>query len=223
MSASSTRTGTVSHLELAEDLFTEELVVHLLHSEEVLRKSSAVQELYRGVRERQRTGLLPGELLSVEKTADALVKSYQFRRTSTYVLEDDLQRLVLVMHGVPDVRIRLQIGAEDPSNWTLSDPQTESLVAEHLNSDALLKQFRSIMKTYIHRPNVKQAAFYLKNNIMVPGYQVGEVVDISIPLYTYSVAGVEDERHTSRTLGELLQMAHKARKRRLVILAGSIT
>jgi len=215
--------STTSRLELAEDLFTEALVVHLLQSEQELRKSLAVQELYRGVRARQHTRHLPRELLPVEKAFETLGQSYQIRRTQTYLLEDDLQRLVLLMHGVADMRIRLQIDATDESCWTLSDPQTESSVEEHLNSDALLKQFRNIMKAFVGRPAVRQAAFYLKNNIMVPGYQIGDVVDTSIPLYTYSVAGIADESHALLTLRDLLQMARDAGKRRLVLLAGSIT
>lgn len=217
MSSSSAR------LELAGDLFSEELVIHLLQSEEALRKSLAVQELYRGVRQRQEAGLFPGELLAVDKIVNALEKSYHLRRTETYVLEDDLQRLVLLMHGVSDIRLRLQIDAKTPTDWTLSDPTAEPLVQEHLHSDALLKQWRDLMLTYVQRPAVKQAAFYLKNNIMVPGYQVGDAIDTSIPLYTYSLGGVEDKSNTLCTIQGLLQLAHAAGKRRLVLLAGSIT
>jgi len=221
MSSSSSSSST--RLELASDLFTEELVVHLLQSEEALRKSLAVHELYRGVRHRQVAGIFPNEFLPVDKAVDAMEKSYHLRRTETYVLEDDLQRLVLLLHGVSDMRLRLQIDAKTPTDWTLSDPTTKLSVQEHLNSDALLKQWRDLMLTYVLRPAVKQAAFYLKNNIMVPGYQVGDAIDTSIPLYIFSQGGVEDQSNSLCTIQGLLQMAHAAGKRRLVLLAGSIT
>jgi hypothetical protein len=238
MSYSSHSAGRIS---IAQDLFTEDLVVHLLQAEEALRKSYAVQELYRAVRDHQAQGILPREMLHAEHALGGLQSSYWHRRSQTYVLEDDLQRLILRQHGVQDVLLRLRahsaqavhVSSADLESsasrcWGqlyLSDPDAKDIrnVEKHLHSDALLEQYRHALQHFVHLPRVKQAAFYLRNNIMVPGYQVGDNVDPNIPLFTYSVDGNLDSKNTLCTIGDLFRKALAAGKQRLVLLAGSIT
>jgi hypothetical protein len=277
------RTRGDRRLCLAEDLFSEQLLIHLLQSEEQLRKSPAIQDLYRRVRVAQSKGSasFPSERYDTATMADIMQCAPDDRRRSTYLLEDDLQRLILHMHGVPGMRIRLYAdergelhvrdaavpaspgptvdnaqvadvavaeagaGADVPGaiEDTLQGAQ-EAKAVTPLNgqsqtdrdqadpdaeaerfSEGLLAQYRAVAQRYVGLPAVRKAAFFLRNNIMVPGYACGDRIDPSIPLYTFAVNGAEVPvaQRTRSTVGNLLQQAKAAGRKRLVILAGSIT
>ena len=213
-------------VELVPELFTERLMIHLLQSEEALRKKPATQELYRAVRRGQASGIVPPEVASSYSFTEVQNSHDTSIRLLSYITEDDIQRYILQLHGVPGMCLRIE-----------SDGKGGVRLAKHTlleqeQSDALLDQYREIALSYVKIPAVKQAAFFLRNNIQKPGYDVGTMVDKEIPLVTYSLKGsvgggsdVIDETHPQRqsSVAKLLEMTREAGKQFLVILSGSIT
>jgi len=103
------------------------------------------------------------------------------------MLEDDIQMTMMSQHGV---------------------------APQHVHSRSLA-EWRMALSAYSHVPSVRQSAFFLRNNIMVPGAPVGAVCDRSLPLFTLS-SGEE------KCLGNYIDQAASAGKK-LVIFAGSLT
>jgi len=212
------QTSMSNKMELAEHLFTEDLVIHLLTAEEKLRKTTHIQNLYRDVRSQQRKGIIPPETADNMIYMEAFNESHLNATLTSYVLEDDIQRYILQQHGVPNVKIRI---THDDNGLPIIDKTITN--DEHEYSNSILNQYRSIMKKFVLVPTVRKSAFFLRNNIQTIGYQVGALVDQNIPLLVHSNNGIVDEKRTLCTVGDLLNITRQNGKKFLVILSGSIT
>ena len=208
---------------LAENLYTERLVVHLLQAEEALRKTVSVQDLYRNVRAMQMAGAIPPEA-ELGYTASEVSQSHKVHvRKRTYVLEDDIQRFMLQLHGVPDMKVRLNL--DEDGKAYLMNAQEGCSDAELARSNALLDLHRDILtREYVLRPAVRQAAFFLRNNIQREGYAIGDTVDVTISLVPFSQDKIVfSQPRNAVTIASLLEKARNIGRDYLVFFSGSIT
>lgn len=200
-------------------MFTNDLMVHFLKSEEKIRKSMKTQEIYRAVRASQKSGLMPPEVPSVDVMNSLSARS----RTASYVTEDDIQRYMLQLHGVPGLKIRVNLDTDGKA--FVNDGNQGYSESDLAISNSILDQYRSIALSFVHVPEVRQAAFFLRNNIQTRGYTIGTIVNKSLPLVLHSLQGTELEREkqSTTTVGNLLISARQSGKDFLVFLCGSIT
>jgi hypothetical protein len=226
--------------------------MHLVQSEAAYRHQQELQDLYGAIR-----------LITTDME---------------YVLEDDIQKEMVRQYGIDiPLRIRCQWSAPKTSASTLNE-QKENVFecssgqcqrkatsrvysieqlyipkksVEDEYADHVLGQYRLCISKHIHDPSVRQKAFFLKNNIVVPGYQIGDIVDTQrVPLVPFANNGVEitvpdsDITHESKqdhgttdsvsssvttpllsttSLANIIDNAVSLGKQRLIILSGSIT
>lgn len=122
---------------------TETVAIHLLKAEEALRKLPETQARYAA----SRCAISPSQPVVVSNTAGDATKEY-------WVLEDDLQREIMRMHGVRGVI-----------------------------TDAALSLYRDALSKFYFSPAVQQSAFFIRLNIYSPGVPVNTLVpadDISL-------------------------------------------
>ena len=225
-------------IELISELFTDELMCHLLESEELLRKTPEMQELYRHIRYAQEVNEIPPEIASSYSAMSNMFisteesKKDSVARNRAYVTEDDIQRFLLQSHGVPGIIVRIEFTTHGCDN--VGDGRRKASVKvcdkahtneQHKQSYDLLDQYREVAMRFVQKPYIRSKAFFLRNNIQKPGYNTGDIVDKSIPFGTYASQGKPEggDKHKVLTLGDLFQLTRDAKKKHLVILSGSIT
>jgi len=208
-------------------------MIHLLESEELLRKTPEIQELYRNSRYAQEEGVIPPEVCASHSvptsTEDGRIDSTV--RNQAYVIEDDIQRYILQSHGVPGIIIRIQLNSDSEyRDSTKTKAKVEICdktytTEQHKQSYDLLDQYRAIALEFVGKPHIREKAFFLRHNMQTSGYEIGETVDKSISFGTYANEGVpeNDDLHKIITLGDLFELTRSVNKNHLILLSGSIT
>ena len=162
--------------EIDADAFTEELVIHLLKSEQEYRHGKDIQDLYGKTR----------------RTFEAAGHNANHNYDS-YLLEDDIQKLMMIRHGVKEVDVRLRATTTTTTTTTTTINETQFLYLlqekDTSISDTLLMQYRQAISRFTHIPAVRAVAFFLRNNIMVRGAEVGSQIPPELPLLTFSSKG----------------------------------
>ena len=134
-----------------------------------------------------------------------------------YMLEDDIQTLMLIRHGVAEAHVRLRqgvtveegvtggvgvgvgevgVGTVANSDGSRGSEHTLSgglfILKDTERSDELMAQYRHAISRFTHIPAVRKVAFFLRNNIMVRGAEEGSTVPLDLPLVSFASNGVEN-------------------------------
>lgn len=223
----------ISKLEIDIDQFAQDLksgqAIHLVQSESQYRHQEELQDMYGAIR------MITTDL--------------------EYVLEDDIQKEMVRQYGIDiPLRIRCQWAPSTPTSTTNETEEEKSVFAcgsgtcqkqrkvtskafainqlyipkksvDDEYADHVMGQYRLGISKHIHDPEVRKKAFFLRNNIVIPGYQIGDIIDTdNVPLVPFAINGVEIMNNDASTsLAGIIDNAVSKGKERLIILSGSIT